>query len=75
MMSKFIPQIKNSRFYLKDSIDKALWDQSPFYNRSLKAIWTRTPSGYYLRRKGNYTFYSLRVDTVSNMIHYEESIN
>lgn len=75
IMLKFLSQIKNSTFYLKDSIDKPLWDKSPFYTRGTKAIWTRTASGYYFRKIGKYAFHSLFVDTVSNVIYYQESMN
>ncbi|WP_231424971.1 MULTISPECIES: hypothetical protein [Pedobacter] len=74
-MESFVENIKKSRFYFKDSIDNPEWERSLYYKKPLKAIWIKTPKGYFFKRIGNLAFYSLRVDTVTNVLNFQESLN
>ena len=73
--NEFIQSIKATNFYNAqyDSYLNGAW-HVPGYNSedSIKAIWVKWPKGYYFRGQDGRTTYSIKFDTLTNILLYEE---
>ena len=69
-----IKNIKTSKFYNKNSFHKGSWAESDFISiNSVKAVWSKSPTGFDFSRTDGLTSYYIELDTITNILKYNES--
>ena len=68
---ELIKNIKTSKFYNKNSFHKAVWTENDFIAvDSVKAVWSKSPTGFDFSRQDGLTSYSIELDTLTNILKY-----
>ena len=71
--TELIKKIKTSKFYNKNSFHKGAWTENDFIAvDSAKAVWSKSPTGFDFSRQDGLTSYSIELDTVKNILKYNE---
>lgn len=71
--TEFIKSIKSSKFYNKNSFHKGAWTENDFIAiDSAKAVWSKSPTGFDFSRQDGLTSYYIELDTVTNILKYNE---
>jgi hypothetical protein len=71
--TELITNIKASKFYNKSSFHNAAWTEKDFVAvDSVKAVWCKSQTGYDFSRQDGLTSYRIELDTVTNIIKYNE---
>jgi hypothetical protein len=72
-MPGLIRNIKSSKFYNKNCFHNGAWAEKDFISvDSVKAVWSKSPKGYDFSRPYNRTTYYIELDTVTNILKYNE---
>lgn len=71
--AELIKSIKTSKFYNANSFHKGPWTENDFVSvDSVKAVWCKSPKGFDFRRQDGLTSYYIELDTVTNILKYNE---
>jgi|APLak6261698768_1056241.scaffolds.fasta_scaffold37663_1 hypothetical protein len=71
--TELIKNIKSSKFYNKNSFHKGVWTENDFIAvDSVKAVWSKSPTGFDFSRQDGLTSYSIELDTLTNILKYNE---
>lgn len=70
---ELISLIKKSKFYKTKSFNNIVQKENDF-NRvdSVKAIWFKSPTGYNFSKNERLTYYHIELDTIKNILKYNE---
>lgn len=70
---ELIKNIKTSKFYNKNSFHKGAWTEDDFIVvDSKKGVWSKSPAGYDFSRLDERTSYYIELDTITNILKYNE---
>ena len=68
-----IKNIKSSKFYNESSFYKVEWTEGYFMKiEDGKAVWSKSLKGFNFNREDDLTSYSIELDTVTNILKYNE---
>lgn len=71
--TELIKNIRNSKYYNPNLIHKGAWQEKDFITvDSVKAVWSKLPEGYNFSGQDGLTSYSIALDTVTNILKYNE---
>lgn len=71
--TNLVKSIKQSRFYNSNLFHNGVWTESDFISAdSMKAVWSKSPKGFDFYRKNRGTQYYIKLDTVTNILQYNE---
>ena len=71
--TELIKNITTSKFYNKNSFHNAAWTENDFIAvDSVKAVWCKSPTGFDFSRQDGLTSYQIELDTVTNILKYNE---
>ncbi len=71
--TELIKNIKTSKFYNKNSFHNGAWTENDFIAvDSVKAVWCKSPTGFDFSRQDGLTSYHIELDTVKNILKYNE---
>lgn len=72
-MTELIVNIKASKFYNKNSFHNGAWTEKDFVSvDSVKAVWCKSKTGYDFSRQEGLTLYHIELDTMTNILKYNE---
>jgi len=75
-MPELIRNIKASKFYNKNCFHNRGWTEKDYISvDSVKAVWSKSPKGYDFNRPYSRTTYYIELDTVTNILKYNEGKN
>lgn len=70
---ELIESIKKSAFYNPNAFHNGIWKETDFISvDSVKAVWSKSSSGYDFSRPYDRTTYSITFDTLTNKLSYNE---
>ncbi|MES2836925.1 MAG: hypothetical protein V4667_05345 [Bacteroidota bacterium] len=70
---EFIKSIRKSKFYNAKSFHKGVWKEDDFILiDSIKAVWCSSPNGFDFNRDDGLTTYYIELDTITNILKYNE---
>jgi hypothetical protein len=71
--SELIKNIKTSKFYNENAFHKGAWTENDFITvDSVKGVWCKSPKGFDFSRLYGLTTYHIELDTVTNILKYNE---
>jgi hypothetical protein len=71
--TEFIKSIKTSKFYNAKAFHKGTWNENDFISVDfVKAVWCKSPKGFDFSRQDGLTSYYIELDTVANILKYNE---
>jgi len=71
--SELISNIRKSKYFNSNSFHKGVWTENDFLTiDSVKAVWSKSPKGYDFSKQDGHTSYSIELDTVTNILKYNE---
>ena len=71
--TELIKNIKTSKFYNRNSFHKGAWTENDFIVvDSAKAVWSKSPTGFDFSRQDGLTSYYIELDTLTNILKYNE---
>lgn len=71
--TELVKNIKTSKFYNNNSFHIAAWTENDFIAAdSAKAVWSKSPTGFNFSRQDGLTSYYIELDTMTNILKYNE---
>jgi len=73
LKTELINSIKTSKFYNEKSFHNVAWTEDDFIEADyVAAVWSRSPKGFDFMRQDGLTSYYIELDTVTNILKYNE---
>ncbi len=71
--TELIKNIRTSKFFNKNAFHGGAWTENDFVAvDSIKAVWSKSPTGYDFSRQDGLTSYDIELDTITNILKYNE---